>query len=42
MNVSCDEIDTIVKILKENEYNGKITGAGGGGCIIGFIRKDNL
>ena len=39
--VSNNEIDRIVNILEKNEFVGKISGAGGGGCIISFCLKEN-
>ena len=39
--VSNKEIDKIVDILEKNGFVGKISGAGGGGCIISFCLKDD-
>ena len=37
LGVSCDEIERIVDTLDHlGGFNTKITGAGGGGCVIGF------
>jgi len=40
--VSNNEIDNIINILEENEYVGKISGAGGGGFIICFVLKEKI
>lgn len=37
LGVSTNEIDEIIEKLYENNLAGKITGAGGGGCLIAFI-----
>ena len=34
--MSCPEIDDVVATMMEFEVHGKLTGAGGGGCVIGF------
>ena len=34
--MSSDEIDDVVATMMLSEVHGKITGAGGGGCVIGF------
>ena len=34
--MSCVEIDEVVATMMEFEVHGKLTGAGGGGCVIGF------
>jgi len=34
--VSSAEIDDVVATMMEHEVHGKLTGAGGGGCVIGF------
>ena len=36
LGVSCPEIDDVVATMMEFEVHGKLTGAGGGGCVIGF------
>ena len=37
LGVSCEEIEKIVTILATiGGYSAKLTGAGGGGCVIGF------
>jgi mevalonate kinase len=42
LGVSCQEIETIVEILQtQGGYKGKLTGAGGGGCVIGLKSKDS-
>ena len=40
--VSNNEIDNIINILENNEYVGKISGAGGGGFIICFVLKEKM
>ena len=39
LGVSCSEIEYIIDIVKEYGYSAKLTGAGGGGCVIGFRQK---
>ena len=34
--MSSPEIDEIVSTMMQYEMHGKLTGAGGGGCVIGF------
>lgn len=34
--MSSPEIDAVVETMMLNEVHGKLTGAGGGGCVIGF------
>jgi mevalonate kinase len=41
LGVSCTEIETIVEKLKGN-YHSKLTGAGAGGCVIGFKIKGSI
>lgn len=36
IGVSSPEIDEVVEIMMLREVHGKLTGAGGGGCVIGF------
>ena len=36
IGVSSPEIDEVVATMMEHEVHGKLTGAGGGGCVIGF------
>ena len=36
LGVSSPEIDQVVETMMVNEVHGKLTGAGGGGCVIGF------
>ena len=38
IQVSSSEIDDIVSTMMSYEVHGKITGAGGGGCVIGFAK----
>ena len=41
LGVSCDEIERIVDALDNlGGYSTKLTGAGGGGCVIGFKSRD--
>jgi mevalonate kinase len=42
LGVSCDEIERIVDTLENlGGCNTKLTGAGGGGCVIGFKSREN-
>ena len=34
--MSSTEIDDVVSTMMQHEVHGKLTGAGGGGCVIGF------
>ena len=36
LGVSSNEIDDVVSTMMISEVHGKLTGAGGGGCVIGF------
>lgn len=36
--MSSPQIDDIVGTMMTHEMHGKITGAGGGGCVIGFAK----
>ena len=38
--VSNEEIDKIISLLENNDFVGKITGAGGGGFIISFVPNE--
>lgn len=41
LGVSCDEIERIVDTLDQlGGCNTKLTGAGGGGCVIGFKSRE--
>ena len=40
IQVSNSEIDKIIQLLLNNNFIGKITGAGGGGFIVAFIEKN--
>jgi len=42
LGVSCAEIETILKILSKFGISAKLTGAGGGGCVIGFSSKEKI
>lgn len=36
LGVSCSELEEIIEINLKFGYSSKLTGAGGGGCVIGF------
>ncbi len=42
INVSTRKLDLLVKEAIKTSYGAKITGAGGGGCIISLVDKSNL
>ncbi|TNV77435.1 hypothetical protein FGO68_gene6161 [Halteria grandinella] len=42
LGVSCTEIETILQILSKFGISAKLTGAGGGGCVVGFITKEQV
>ena len=42
IGVSTDKLDLLVKEAKKTSFGTKITGAGGGGCIIALVNKSNL
>jgi mevalonate kinase len=42
IGVSTDKLDFLVKEAKKTSFGAKITGAGGGGCIIALADKSNL
>lgn len=42
INVSTDKLDLLIKEAVKTSYGAKITGAGGGGCIISLVDKSNL
>lgn len=42
INVSTGKLDLLVKEAIKTSYGAKITGAGGGGCIISLVDKSNL
>lgn len=42
IGVSTDNLDFLVKEAKKRSFGAKITGAGGGGCIIALVDKSNL
>jgi len=42
IGVSTDKLDILVKEAKKTSFGAKITGAGGGGCIIALVDKSNL
>ena len=41
INVSTDKLDLLIKEASKTSYGAKITGAGGGGCIISLIDESN-
>jgi mevalonate kinase len=42
IGVSTDKLGSLVKEAKKTSFGAKITGAGGGGCIIALVDKSNL
>ncbi|MGI0046613.1 MAG: mevalonate kinase [Nitrosotalea sp.] len=42
INVSTDKLDLLVKEASKTSYGAKITGAGGGGCIISLVDESNV
>jgi len=42
IGVSTDKLDILVNEAKKTSFGAKITGAGGGGCIIALVDKSNL
>ena len=42
--VSCDELDTLVDLAKQDKrvYGSRMTGAGFGGCTVTLLEKDAL
>jgi len=42
IGVSTDKLDILVKEAKKTSFGAKITGAGGGGCIIALVDKSNI
>ncbi|MDE1829775.1 MAG: mevalonate kinase [Thaumarchaeota archaeon] len=42
INVSTDKLDQLVKEASKTSYGAKITGAGGGGCIISLVDESNV
>lgn len=42
IGVSNDTLDSMISLVKDASYGTKITGAGGGGCIIALADKSNL
>ena len=42
IGVSTEKIDLLVREAKKTSYGAKITGAGGGGCIISLVDKSNI
>ena len=42
IGVSTDKLDLLVREAKKTSFGAKITGAGGGGCIIVLVDKSNL
>jgi mevalonate kinase len=41
INVSTDNLDLLIKEASKTSYGAKITGAGGGGCIISLVDESN-
>jgi mevalonate kinase len=41
IGVSTEKIELLVKKAKQTSYGAKITGAGGGGCIISLVDDSN-
>ncbi len=41
INVSTDRLDLLIKKASQTSYGSKITGAGGGGCIISLVDESN-
>jgi mevalonate kinase len=41
INVSTDKLDLLIKEASKTSYGAKITGAGGGGCIISLVDESN-
>ncbi len=41
IGVSTEKIDLLIKEAKKTAYGAKITGAGGGGCIIALVDNSN-
>ncbi|MGI0100985.1 MAG: mevalonate kinase [Nitrosotalea sp.] len=42
INVSTDKLDLLIKEASKTSYGAKITGAGGGGCIISLVDESNV
>jgi mevalonate kinase len=42
IGISTEKIDLLVKEAKQTSYGAKITGAGGGGCIISLVDDSNI
>ena len=42
IDISTEKIDLLIKKAKKTSFGAKITGAGGGGCIIALVDKFNL
>jgi len=42
IDISTEKIDLLIKKAKKTSFGAKITGAGGGGCIIALVDKYNL
>jgi mevalonate kinase len=42
IGISTEKIDLLVKEAKRTSYGAKITGAGGGGCIISLVDESNM
>jgi len=42
INISTEKLALLVREAKKTSFGAKITGAGGGGCIIALVNKHNL
>jgi len=42
IDISTEKLDLLIKEAKKTSFGAKITGAGGGGCIIALVDKSNL
>jgi mevalonate kinase len=42
INISTEKLALLVREAKKTSFGAKITGAGGGGCIIALVDKSNL
>jgi mevalonate kinase len=40
LGVSSKEIENVIDVISKYNVIGKLTGAGGGGCVIGFSKGD--
>jgi len=42
IGISNEKLREIIKIVKSTSFGAKITGAGGGGCVIALTNESNL